>query len=655
MDCNKKLEFICYVCGLYTPKTPKSLRYSFSQNLKDRYFDSFGIEINVFEYTPNFACRICYSALIEKRKPRNLPTSPMIWKQPNSEHTDCYPCLCPSFFGKKWEDRKAHIIYPQFPTSSSRPPVFPDQRDRSPVPGCSTTAGQQSTTSETSNHRDISPVAGSSTRSPLNLQPAPLVPSTSQDSTTSQSSGENQPVPLNSTISTTSQSSGEVFSPHTRYSTRNKEVIKMTQEEFNDHCRDMKLGISASELEGSRMAERNFLHEDVQTTKYRRETRFSSKFSNTEITLTVKKEKNVVDVEEECDPDEETYETVSYNMAYINDIEGLFELFGIKHVPEDWRLFLDGSSSSLKAVLLHNKNTLPSVPIAYCKRLPEKYESMQQILQWIKYDHYNWDIIVDFKLVNIISGLMGAAAKHPCIFCLWDSRYRGEDRYSKMDWPAREQWSEENRRRNNAIRKPLVQPSRILLPPLHIKIGLVTQLFKKIYSQNMEARRQLSKIFPALSEAKMKGGVFDGPHIRILFESKDLESALDPEEKAAFISLKNVCRNFLGNRRASNYQEMIKEMMEHYEKLNINITIKMHTLICHLDKFRASCGAFSDEQGERFHQDLKTNEQHYAGKDMAKGLGRYCWTLIRETNPEAHKRQSHYDKKTKVFYVNKKK
>uniref|UniRef100_A0A336MHD8 CSON012359 protein n=1 Tax=Culicoides sonorensis TaxID=179676 RepID=A0A336MHD8_CULSO len=36
---------------------------------------------------------------------------------------------------------------------------------------------------------------------------------------------------------------------------------------------------------------------------------------------------------------------------------------------------------------------------------------MEQILEFIKYDDYKWDIVVDFKLINILCGLMGAASK----------------------------------------------------------------------------------------------------------------------------------------------------------------------------------------------------------------------------------------------------
>lgn len=336
-------------------------------------------------------------------------------------------------------------------------------------------------------------------------------------------------------------------------------------------------------------------------------------------------------------------------------------MFGIAHVTNDWRLFLDGSSNSLKVVLLHNENTLPSVPLAYCKKLPEKYENMQQILNFIGYNTYGWEVIADYKLINILSGLMGAASKNPCAFCLWDAKYKGQDKFSKKDWPSRPQWSTNTTGKHihNAIKPPLVPISKILFPPLHIKIGLVTQLFKKVYALNLKARKELSNLFPSLSQAKMKAGVYDGPQIRRMFASTNLADSLNAEPEQnnafseAFSALKDVCESFLGNRRSLNYLQVIENMMKCYEKLDINITIKMHTLICHLDIFKDSCGAYSDEQGERFHQDLKSNEQDYAGKDMAKALGRYCWTLIRETDPTLHKRQAKYGNKTQFFYVNK--
>ena len=38
---------------------------------------------------------------------------------------------------------------------------------------------------------------------------------------------------------------------------------------------------------------------------------------------------------------------------------------GLEHDPDEWRLFIDSSKASLKAVLLHNVNQNPSVPVAH--------------------------------------------------------------------------------------------------------------------------------------------------------------------------------------------------------------------------------------------------------------------------------------------------
>ena len=42
-----------------------------------------------------------------------------------------------------------------------------------------------------------------------------------------------------------------------------------------------------------------------------------------------------------------------------------------------------------------------------------------------------------------------------------------------------------------------------------------------------------------------------------------------------------------------------------------NMSVEGHFLDSHLAKFPDNCGDFSDEQGERFRQDLKIMEDHY--------------------------------------------
>ena len=49
-------------------------------------------------------------------------------------------------------------------------------------------------------------------------------------------------------------------------------------------------------------------------------------------------------------------------------------------------------------------------------------------------------------------------------------------------------------------------------------------------------------------------------------------------------------------------------MLSAFRHLGCKMSITMHILFSHLDKFPDNLGAVSDEQGERFHQDLMAIE-----------------------------------------------
>jgi hypothetical protein len=48
--------------------------------------------------------------------------------------------------------------------------------------------------------------------------------------------------------------------------------------------------------------------------------------------------------------------------------------------PSQWRLFIDSSSRSLKAVLLHNGNLYPSIPVAHSVQMKEDYDNVKHLL-----------------------------------------------------------------------------------------------------------------------------------------------------------------------------------------------------------------------------------------------------------------------------------
>ena len=104
-------------------------------------------------------------------------------------------------------------------------------------------------------------------------------------------------------------------------------------------------------------------------------------------------------------------------LCYCTNIQGLFQKIGIAYSALDWRLFIDSSKQSLKAVHLHNGNVYPSIPIAHSVQVKEDRESVKILLELIQYNDHSWDIYGDFKTIAFLLGLQGGYTKHSCFLC----------------------------------------------------------------------------------------------------------------------------------------------------------------------------------------------------------------------------------------------
>ena len=165
--------------------------------------------------------------------------------------------------------------------------------------------------------------------------------------------------------------------------------------------------------------------------------------------------------------------------------------------------------------------------------------------------------------------------------CLWDSKARTE-RWIKEDWPVR---SELIPGSLNILVPPLVEHSKIVFSPFHIKFGIITEL-------------------------------------------------------SAWTAFTNVVKFFLGKTKAPYYKELAETLFTSLDQLGENMSIKLYYLHSHLARFPENLGVVSDEQGKRFHQDISNMEVRYQGCWDATMLADYCWSIKRNDAEASYSRKS---------------
>jgi hypothetical protein len=154
----------------------------------------------------------------------------------------------------------------------------------------------------------------------------------------------------------------------------------LKQAELNDLTRDLCLSKESAQLLGSRLRENHVLDPGATFYWYRsREEEFRQYFTR----------------------DEEA------SLIYCNNVNGLIAAMGLEYNPAEWRLFVDSSCRSLKAVLLHSDNKVSSVPVGHSVQMSESYSNMELLLRHLQYKDHNWLICGDLKVIALMLGLQG--------------------------------------------------------------------------------------------------------------------------------------------------------------------------------------------------------------------------------------------------------
>ena len=236
---------------------------------------------------------------------------------------------------------------------------------------------------------------------------------------------------------------------------QSNEIHRIIQEELNDLIRDLDLPKCKAKMLVSRLQQRNLLKENVRNSVY-------------------------------CKTYEDLVQFFKMGRSLVacTDIDGLMQTLNFNHIPLDWRLFIDSSKLSHKAVLLHNGNTIPSIPVGHSVHNKDSYENMKILMEAIKHDKFKWQNCGDLKVIALLLGLQQGFTKYCCFICEWDSRARSLH-YSRKDWSARKSLEPDIM---NVENQPLVKLSKILLPSMHLKLALTKNSVKTMNQEETALR-----------------------------------------------------------------------------------------------------------------------------------------------------------------------
>lgn len=187
----------------------------------------------------------------------------------------------------------------------------------------------------------------------------------------------------------------------------------------------------------------------------------------------------------------------------------------------------------------------------------------------------------------------------------------------------------------------LAETSKILFPILHIKTGLATKIltWELKVNENLELKSYLT------SKAKF-GKYFTaerilGKQVNELIRDQRFNNLLSAKGKTMWSKFAKVVQGFLGKKRHPNYKKLVTDLMKAFHRNGIKMSHKIHVLDSHINLFPSNNSDYSDESGERFHQEIARSLKDYSGKSLVAMVGNYCWRLMRSG------KQSKKDRKSK--------
>jgi len=158
----------------------------------------------------------------------------------------------------------------------------------------------------------------------------------------------------------------------------------------------------------------------------------------------------------------------------INDYcntQTFVQQFSIQKIPIQKSLFIDNEKKMLLQYFREDGNKYGSIPIGHSVTLQEKYDNIKVVLEKIQYDEHQWVICVDLKMVCFLLGQQSGYTNYLIFYAYGIVEPKLNIGLEKIGQGG----TVSMLGRKNIVNEPLVDPNRIIFPPLHIKLGLMKQ------------------------------------------------------------------------------------------------------------------------------------------------------------------------------------
>ena len=288
--------------------------------------------------------------------------------------------------------------------------------------------------------------------------------------------------------------------------------------------------------------------------------------------------------------------------------------------------------------------------LAVFPEVDETFESIQSLVSNLKLRVGSGRMLcADLKVINLSLGLQSHQCRHPCPFCEWK---KGEDKHDHPDRTFEKIRRDFERFQQQASGKKekvkhffnCLRPASslfpengrvidfVLLPELHLFLGVVNKLFMELKGIDARVAKEWSRDELHLRAAPWSGQ-FVGNDCQTLLKNtdrlRDIANRLPARQRTkrakincvadAFLSFQKLVHSCFGNTLYDSWEKDLINFRESYRATRASISPKIHIIIAHLNYFVEKFGAlgiYSEHAGEAIHHDFKREFQKYNIKDI---------------------------------------